>query len=67
MEENEAYLKRLLKKKRNKPKYDEKTPYDEEFESEKPQIKGFWDVVCNISKALLNKVLNFFGVNFLTI
>lgn len=73
MEESEANLKQQLKKsqediKRNRkentqfvrPKYE----YEEEGKLEK-SAEGFWDVVCHLSKSLLNNLLKFLGIKFL--
>lgn len=72
MEENEENLKLQLKKsqedirrnRKEKRQYLRKK-YENDYEDsllEKP-AKGFWDVVCQISKSFLNSLLNFFGIN----
>ena len=76
LEESEENLKQQLKKSQEnnkryrrertqfvRSKFADKTADYEEVEHEKPEI-GFWEIAVQVSKSLLNKLLNFFGIKF---
>ncbi|KAG5667926.1 hypothetical protein PVAND_015891 [Polypedilum vanderplanki] len=73
LEENEAKLKNELKVTKNelKKKNQENHKiaiFNEEKENQitehnyKSDLEGFWSIICKVSKGLLYKFLNFFGV-----
>jgi len=66
LQESEEVLKKQLKKSQDeaeKSRMDEKTQFKKVKNEENDPEPGFWDVVINIGKSLLNKLLNYFGIN----
>lgn len=65
LQESEEVLKKQLKKSQDEAEKNrmDKTQFQKVEVEEKNLESGFWNIAINIGKSLLNKLLNYFGIN----